>query len=91
MTAAAVFTLVVFVDGAAVAILDAVDQRRLNATPAKHRIGRGHAQRRGLARTERERDCAACRHAAYRGICQALRRLRRPAALQSIPKRSCNE
>ena len=47
--------LVVLVDGVAVAVLDAVDQRRDHAPAAvvEHRIGGDHAQHRRLAGAER--------------------------------------
>ena len=53
--AAAAFALVVLVDGVAVAILDAIDQRRLDAAAAvrKHRVGGDHAHDCRLARAER--------------------------------------
>ena len=56
--AAAAFALVVLVDGAAVAILDAVDEGRDDALAAvvEHRIGGDHAQHRGLAGAERKRQ-----------------------------------
>ncbi len=46
------------VDGVAVAVLDAVDQRRLDLAAAvvEHRVGADHAQQRGLARAQRERE-----------------------------------
>ena len=63
--AAAAFALVVLVDGVAVAVLDAVDQRRLDALAAigEHRIGRRpcaapSSRRRRARRTDR----AAGRH-----------------------------
>ena len=53
--AADAFALVVLVDGVAVAVLDAVDQRRLHPAAAvvEHRIGGDHAQHGGLAGAER--------------------------------------
>jgi hypothetical protein len=54
--AAAAFALVVAIDGVAVAVLDAVDQRRLHplAAVVEHRIGGDHAQQGGLAGAERK-------------------------------------
>src|SRR5690606_11957700 len=50
--------IVMLVDGLAIAILDAVDQRRLDILAAirHHGIGRYHAHYRGFAGTERVRD-----------------------------------
>src|SRR5215831_11385134 len=58
LAAAAAFPLVMLVDGVAVTILDAVDQARrdLLAAIVKHRISADHAQERGLASAERERQ-----------------------------------
>ena len=50
--------LVMAVDGVAIAVLHAVDQRRLDAPPAigQHGIGRGHFQQCGLASPQRHRQ-----------------------------------
>ena len=50
--------MVVLVDGTAVTILDAVDQRRchLAATVVEHGVSRDHFQKRRLAGAERERE-----------------------------------
>ena len=56
--AAFAYALVVAVERMAPAILDAVDEGRLDplAAVGQHRIGRGHAQQRRLARAKRHRE-----------------------------------
>ena len=87
--AAVAFALVVLVDGVAVAVLDAVDQRRLDAPAAivEHRIGGDHAQHRGLAGAERvgqiRRQIRHRRRSAWRIRRSAACRCPAPAAPSS--------